>query len=167
MADQKIAYASSAALTITLANLASDANLLTGWESDAVNNITDKYLDYLLAGKITTGTSPTASKQIRVYVYAQLNDTPTYPDVFDGANSAETITSESIRNVAVKLAAVMSTDNTTERTYYFGPISIAALFGGIVPKRWGVFVTHDTAANLKNDAGDQAIWQTGVYMSTA
>ena len=38
MADQKIAYGSSAALTITLASLASDTNLLAGRESTAIDN---------------------------------------------------------------------------------------------------------------------------------
>ena len=41
MADQKIAYASSASATITLASLASDTNLLAGRESDVVSNATD------------------------------------------------------------------------------------------------------------------------------
>lgn len=163
MANQKIEYAASAALTITLANLTQDASLLTGQESAAVDNTTNKYPDYLLAGKVTTGTNPTDAKQIRVYVYAQLEDTPTYPDVFDGTDSAETITSADIRNACVKLAAVMHTNDTSDRTYWFGPVSIASLFGGVVPKRWGVFVTHDTGVNLKNNAADQAIWQTPVY----
>lgn len=166
MADIKTAYASSAALTITLASLATDANLLTGRESTAVDNTTNKYLDYLLAGKITTGTTPTDAKLIRVYVYAQLEDTPVYPDVFDGTDSAETVTSADIRNVAIKLAAVMATNNTSDRTYWFGPVSIASLFGGAVPKRFGVFVTHDTAVNFNSTAGNHAVWVTPVYATS-
>lgn len=160
--DIKLAYAASAALTITLASLATDANLLAGRESSAVDNTTDKFLDYLLGGKITTGTSPTDVKEIRVYVAALIEDA-TYPDVLDGTDSAETITSAGIRDAALRLAAVLATNNSSDRTYYFGPISIAALFGGTVPKKFVVFVTHNTGVNLNSTGGNQAIYVTGVY----
>lgn len=87
----------------------------------------------------------------------------TYPDVFDGTDSAETWTSADIRNAAGKLAAVMTTDSTSDRVYYFGPVSVAALFGGSCPKKFVVFVTHDTAVNLNSTAGNQAIHVTPVY----
>ena len=87
MASQKIVYASSVDLTITLASLASDTNLLAGRESDVVDNSSNLYLDYLLSGKVTTGTSPTSARSIEVWAYALINDT-TYPGVFDGTDSA-------------------------------------------------------------------------------
>jgi hypothetical protein len=163
MADQKIEYASSAAMTVSPASLASDTNLLAGVESTAVDNTSNKYLDYLLAGKLTTGSSPTDVRQIQIYVYGQLEDTPVYPDVIDGSSSGETITSDDIRDAALRLAAVMPTNNTSDRTYYFGPLSVAALFGGSVPKRWGVFVVHNTGVNLNSTGGNQAIWYTPIY----
>ena len=86
MADQKIAYGSSAALTITLASLVSDINLLAGCESTAIDNTSNLYLDYLLSGKVTTGTSPTTGKSINIYVYALMEDS-TYPDVLTGTDS--------------------------------------------------------------------------------
>jgi len=161
------AYAADIDLTITLAALPTDANLLTGRESTAVNNTSTKYLDYLLGGKITTGTSPTTAKSIRVYVYANFDDTPTYPDVFDGTDSAETITSADIRNSCIALAASMATDATSDRTYYFNGISIASLFGGRMPRYWGVFVTHDTAVNLNATAGNHQITATPIYETIA
>ena len=163
MADVKLAYAASAALTITLASLASDTNLLAGRESDAVVNTTNLYRDYILAGKITTGTSPTASRRIEIWIYGQVEDGPTYPDVFDGTDSAETVTSSDIKHAALRLAAVLATDGTSNRTYWMAPISIAALFGGVVPKRWGVFVVHDTAVNLNSTGSNHAFWATGVF----
>jgi len=167
MASVKLAYASSAALTITLVSLATSATLVAGRESTVVDNTTNLYLDYLLAGKITTGTSPTDAKEIRVYVYAQVEDTPTYPDSFTGSDAAKTVTSTGIRDAALKLAAVIPTNNTSDRTYWFGPISVAALFGGVMPKRWGVFVVHNTGVDLNATGGNQAIWQTGVYEDVA
>jgi hypothetical protein len=56
-ADVKIAYPGSSAYTFTLTSLASDTNLLAGQESLGVNNASvNKYLDELVAGKITVGT---------------------------------------------------------------------------------------------------------------
>lgn len=167
MADIKTEYAASAAMTITLAALASSATRVAGRESDAVNNTANLYLDYLVAGKVTTGTNPTVNKQIDVWVYASLEDTPTYPDVMDGADSAETWTSVDIRNAGAVLAAVVTTDATSDRTYWFKPFSIAAMFGGRMPKYFGIWVTHDTGVNLNNVGSNQAFWYTPVYADVA
>lgn len=163
MADIKTAYASSAALTITLASLASSASLTAGRESTAVDNTANKFLDYIVGGKITTGTIPTTAKSILVYVYGSINDTPLYPDSLDGTDSDETITSADIRNAALVLAAAITTDSTSDRTYWIRPFSVANLFGGKLPKYWGLFVTHDTGVALNATAGNHAIHYTGVY----
>jgi len=163
MADVKIAYASSAAMTITLASLASSSTRVAGRESTAINNTSNKYLDYLVAGKVTTGTSPTDARQIDVWVYASYEDTPTYPDVFDGTDSDETATSAGVLAGGLVLAASISTNNTSDRTYWIAPFSVAALFGGRMPKYFGVFVTHDTGVALNATGGNHAFWQTGVY----
>lgn len=162
MATQKITYASSSDLTITLASLATDSNLLTGRESTVVDNTTNLYLDYLVSGKITTGTSPTNAKTIEVWAYASMNDTPLYPDVFDGTDSAETITNTDIKNVALRLIAVMPTTSTSNVSYYFPPTSIAQLYGQM-PKKWGVFVTHNTGVNLNATSSNHVISAIGVY----
>ena len=47
MADLKLAYGTASDVTITLASLASDTNLLTGRESTAVDNTSSLVLDYL------------------------------------------------------------------------------------------------------------------------
>ena len=167
MASIKTAYGSSSDLTITLASLATDANLLAGRESTAVNNTSDLYLDFLLSGKITTGTSPTASKEIRIYVYGSYDDTPAYPDVFDGTDSAETVTSSDIRDAGLKLAAITSTSSTSDRTYWFAPVSVASLFGGTLPKYWGVFVTHNTGVNLNATGSNHDLTITPVYNTVA
>jgi hypothetical protein len=166
MANVKSSYASSAALTVTLASLATSATLVAGRESTLVDNTSNLYLDYLLSGKITTGTTPTDVREIRVYVAGIYDDT-TWPDVLDGTDSDETITSVGIRDAALKLAAVIPTNNTSDRTYWFGPISVASLFGGTLPKKWVVWITHNTAVNLNATGGNHVIWQTGVFETVA
>lgn len=153
-------YAASTAATITLASLASNSGLTTGVESDAVDNTTNKYLDILIAGKVTTGTTPTAGT-IGIYIVGILDDT-TWPDVFDGTGSAETVTSADIKNAICRPVIEMVTDTTSNRAYPFGPVSVAALFGGALPKKFVVFVAHSTVAALNATAGNHAIYLTGV-----
>lgn len=164
--DTKIAYALSSNLTITLASLASDTNLLAGRESTAVDNTTNLYVDYLLSGKVTTGTSPTASRIIEIHVIGLLDDS-TYPDVFDGTDSDETISGSGTKGAIARLAASIDTVNTSDKTYYFGPVSVAALFGGALPKKFVVFATHSTGVNLNSTSGNHQITVTPVYYNTA
>lgn len=147
MADVKANYPAASDVTITLASLATDTNLLTGRESTAIDNTTNLYLDYLVSGKITTGTSPADAKSIQVWAVGSWDGT-TYPDGFSGSDSAETITSGNHKNSVCRFLAELATDATSNRTYHFGPVSVAAAFGGVVPKKWLVFVTHNTVANL-------------------
>lgn len=164
MADFKLKYGTAwVDLTITLASLATDAGLLTGRESTAVDNSSDLFVDVMLTGKITTGTSPTDAKTIQVWAYGEALDNDTYNDVLDGTDSAETITSADIKPVALKLIAVLATNNTSDRTYYFGPVSLANAFGGWIPRKWGVFITHDTAVNLNSTAGNHQISHRGIH----
>lgn len=157
-----MSYVASSAVTITLGGLATSSTWLAGRESTAVDNSSNKYLDYLLAGKIKVGTTPTASTEIRVYVVGMLEDS-TWPDVFDGTDSAETVTSAGVGSGFLKLAAVMLVDATTsDRDYFFGPVSVASLFGGVCPRKFVVFVTHNTAVNLHATDGNHVLSVTPI-----
>lgn len=148
-------YATPASLTITLASLASDTNLLVGRESTARDNGGgDDAIDVLLGGKITTGTSPTAGRNIEVWVYATWNDGTNYSGGNAGTDGAKTHTAES--KTLMKLGQIIATNNTSDTTYAFGPISLVALFG-CMPERWGVWVVHNTGVNLNSTAGNHEI----------
>lgn len=164
-ADVKDAQAASAAYTITLAGLATSATLVAGQEGTAIDNTTNKYLDYVIGGKITSGTTPTVDKTIEVWLYGNVNDTPTYPDVLDGMDSAETITSVNIKKSMLALVARMTVDATTDRVNWFGPVAIAQHFGGRIPKFHGLFVTHDCVAALNATGGNHIISHTGYYQT--
>jgi hypothetical protein len=53
-------------------------------------------------------------------------DGANWPDVFDGTSSAETITSSDIKNAICKPIAILSTNNTSDRTYWFTGVSLKA-----------------------------------------
>jgi hypothetical protein len=162
MADLKLKYASPAAITITLASLATSATKVAGRESTAIDNGTNLYVDALVSGKITTGTSPTADKTIEIWAYAAHDETPTYPDVFDGTDSDETVTSTYVKAGALRLLATLVVANTSDVTYWLAPTSVAQAFGGILPRRWGLFVTHDTGVNLNATGSNHELKYTGV-----
>lgn len=165
MTTDNIAYAGSTAFTLTVASLASSATLVAGRESAAVSNTTNLYVDSMISGKITTGTTPTAGT-IEVWAYAALDDTPTYPDVFDGTDSAETVTSADIKYSALRLVASMKTDTTSDQAYPFAPVSLVSLFGQM-PTHYGIFVTHDTVAALNSTAGNHFVKHNGITYTNA
>lgn len=163
-ADAKVAYAASAAYTITLTGLGTSSTLVAGRESTGLSNASNKYLDELVAGLITVGTTPTASTYIEVHAVGALDDTPTYPDVFDGTDSAETVTSAAIKAAICRPIGIMLVDATTsDRGYPFAPSGIRQLFGDALPPAHAIFVTHSTAVNLNATAANHYIKHTPVY----
>lgn len=174
MTTQKIAYDSTAntnALTITLASLATSSTKVAGRESTVVDNSSNLYDDYLVSGQITVGTTPTVSTQIEVWVYAPLkiaSSTATYPvataTALTGSDAAATF--EIDQKNQLKLAGVANIIATSDRAYSFN-FSIAQLFGGVVPIKWGLFVTHATGVNLNATAGNHWFHWTGVTYTSA
>jgi hypothetical protein len=164
MADLKLAYGTASDVTITLASMATDTNLLTGRESATIDNSANLFLDYLVSGKITAGTSPTAARSIEVWAVGSWDGT-NWPDVFDGTESAETITSADIKASVCRFVAAMATANTSDRVYHFGPVSLAAAFGGVLPPKVVLFITHSTGVNLNSTAGNHQIRLQPVYQT--
>lgn len=166
-ADVKLAYGSSAAFTFGAENLATSSTYVAGRESTAVSNTSNLYLDYFIGGKWTTGTSPTASRVMLIFAYGSVNDTPLYPDVLDGTDSAETFTSADILNAAVKKLCQTGTNNTSDRTYWFSATSLGEVFGWIIPKNFGLYGAHDTGVNTNSTGSNTAWYYTGVYATVA
>lgn len=169
MTTQKIAYAAAATVfgTNDLDSLASSATLVAGRESPVIDNTSNLYIDALLAGRFKANNSAPTAGQIQVWVGAMLNDSD-YPDVFDGTGSAETVISADIRNAILKPAATIITDATANRVYEFAPISVAQLFGGVMPHKWWVWVTHSMVQALNTTAasGGQC-WFKGIHYTSA
>lgn len=161
MSTVKPLYASEATITISPASLASDTNLLAGRASTVVDNSTNKYADALVSGKVRVGTTPTVSRTIEVWAYAQFNDTPTYPDSITGSDAAKTMTSANVKSSALRLLWATTVDATSDRDYFMPPTSVADRFG-FMPKRWGLFIVHDTVAALHATGGNHEFKFIGV-----
>jgi hypothetical protein len=155
-------WGTTTSLTITLASLASDTNLLTGRESTSFDLTSVDAYDAMVNGVVTVGTTPTTGRFIEVHAIASM-DGSAWPDVFDGTDSAETITSAEIKNTICRPVAVIPTVATSDRAYPFGPISLRDLFGSL-PRRVVFFVTHSTAVNLNSTAGNHSISITPITL---
>lgn len=141
-------YGASAALTITAGSLANDStNLLAGRQSTVVDNTSNLWLDYLIAGFVKAGTSPTANSTIEVWAFASADDTPTYPDVLGGSDAAVTLTSANVKNSGLRPIAFITVDSTSNRVYPIAPVSLANIFG-FVPKYWGIVLINGSGAAL-------------------
>lgn len=168
MATVNISYRASSTITINPENVASSSTFVAGVESDVYDNTTNKDVDVLIAGTWTCGTTPTANTQVLIYVVAVRDDTPTYPDVFDGTHSAETVTSFGVGQGFMKLGGVLNVDSTTSnRAYDCAPFSVAQLFGGVCPSKFVLFVTHNTGVNSNSTAGNHVWKATGITYTVA
>lgn len=163
MTTAAISYPASAALTITIAGLASSATV--GQESTAVDNTSNLYIDAILGGIITVGTTPTANTQIEVWVYGSYDGT-TYSGSATGSNASLTVVQQS--KTYMKLGVILPvTAATSNIAHKFTIGSVAALFGGVLPQKWGVWVVHNCVAALHATGGNHEIKYTGVkYTST-
>lgn len=153
MATLTINYSANTAITMDLANLGTSATFVAGRESSQIDNTTNKFVDAIVSGQVSVGTTPTANTQINVYVWgADTSLATTALDVLDGTDSAETLTNVGIRDALRLGASINVPAATSDVAYIVLPFSVASLFGGILPKFWGLFVTHNTAVNLRNNA---------------
>ena len=164
-ADLKIAYGSSAAITITLSSLASSSTWVAGRESAVQDNTTNKYVAGLVTGKIMTGTTPTADTIIRIHAYQVLDDTPTYPVNFTGSDAAITLTNTYNLETLAYLGAsgVSATSNVS---YSFTRLMNLEEAFGIHPAKWGLYIAHNTAVNLHATGSNHVLTYKGAYFTS-
>lgn len=165
----KPSYTNASALTITLASLASTtADPPVGRESAAVDNTSTLALDFLISGQITTGTLPTASKQITVCFAAMAYDgTNSYwPAGITGSDAGLTPTfagaATGIPGLIIP-ALIIPTNNSSNVNYKFTGLSLCRTLGlPVPPLKWSVFVFHNTGVNLNSTGGNHFIYATPI-----
>lgn len=151
MATTTVNYSANTTITMDLASLATSATFVAGRESTQIDNTSNKYIDCLVSGFVSVGTTPTANTTIAIYVYgADTSLATTALDTLDGTDSAETLTNTGILNALRLGASVAVPAATSDVQYIVLPFSVATLFGGVMPKYWGLFVTHNTGVNLRS-----------------
>jgi hypothetical protein len=140
-------FNASAALTITLANLASSTTKV-GQQATLIDNSVNRFDLIHLYGRITTGTSPTANRAISIWRIK--GDATRRTDNAGASDAALTVrTAELIKQIG--------TTNTSDQPYDWD-----AVITDPGPE-WGIAITHDTGVNLKNNAADQYVHWVGEH----
>lgn len=158
MANQTSNYGTRAALAITLASLGNGAYR----ESTEVDNTTTKAVDGVLHGKITTAAA-SANTSITVYVSGSDGATAR-PGNLTGTDSTITPAGEQTQ---FEIARIIPVDATANHTYEFYVGSIAALFGGVMPKKFSVIVLNNSGAALNATGGNHDIEYTPITYDVA
>ena len=167
--DVKIAYAASTTFTLTnLHSLAASQAHLAGWESNVVDNTTNLYQDYLISGLVKTAAADNQAGTVEVHVVAMISDT-VWPDVFDGTESAATVSSASRKAQICKIGANIDVTADASTSYEFGPFTVASLFGGVCPPKFVVFITGDAATTTAAQfaADTNIVTYKGIYYTAA
>jgi len=156
MAESKIIYGTAVDVTLTAASLASDTNLLIGRESNAWDNTTDRWDDYLVSCYFTTGTTPTTARAIELWAYGYRDNT-NLPSPFTGADSGRTLTAQQKQSVCRVLVASFATIATSDIRYETTMVSLASRFGMWLPPKGGFFLVHSTGVALNSTSGNHLV----------
>ena len=139
-------YTAPAALTVTLANLASSTTGVGRQSTLIANDGANAYATIHLKGLITVAGSSTAGRNVSIYLIKGDGTRRT-----DDAGAADA----GITRVTARLIKTIPHNVTTETPYHFD-VTIHD-----VGREWGVIVVHDTGVALKNVAGEQFIYWVG------
>ena len=151
MATTKALYASSASITISFNSLTNGS----GRESTAVDNSSNLYLDAHVRVSAAVG-SVSGGPQVLVYAYGS-EDGSLYPDTVTGSDANISLENPTV----IRLATVIPTP-TSSKTYESDVFSIARLYGGVLPRKWGIVVVNQTGATLSG-SGNSASY-TGIQL---
>ena len=182
-----IQYASPVTLNFTLAGLlGTDSVTGAGRQSDAVDNQTNLYDDILIGGKIsgsfTTSPSaavayPSSGYAVEIWAFGSYDGT-TFPAGLGSADANITI-SQSLRFALMEPLLNIFFDNGTDTDvlvtlplqYVWGPISLANIFQGDIPRMWGLWACYNDSAsaptnNLDPNSAHFETRYTGVKLTS-
>ena len=140
MADTKLAYGTTTAITITLDSLANGSSAT----SAEIDNTTDLFLDALVEVVVTTGTVG-SNPHVKVYALSSV----------DGTNFASDSNKKLIDTIDTPASST---------TYRSRAASVALAFGGVLPPKWKIVVENATGDALAA-SGNSAQYR-GVYSTT-
>ena len=146
MPTTTLTYGTPTTLTWGMTNPASDTTLLIGRESTVVDQGTDNFIDVIIGGHFAGPSSGAAAGVIEIYAYGSWDDGTTYTAITTGTDGALTLTATDKERL--RLLEVITTTTTASDVYKWGPVSLASVFGGTMPERWGLWGVHDAGGAL-------------------
>lgn len=168
MADIKLAYRASTAPDVTnLQSQPTSSSWTTGWAGPTIDNSANLDIDHLIAGKLTVASASLTAGEIRVYL-VPMQDDSNWPDIFstgtEGTQSASAVLHDTTTRDALPCIWSCVTDTDNSRVYTMPQISLLSRLG-FMPRKYFLFVTHNTGQNLA--ASGNLFQITGQYLTAA
>lgn len=166
MADVKTAYGTATAFTKTNANLATSAT--AGWMSNAIDNTTNLYDDYLIHVELAAvNTAPANSQAIFLYAFALVDSAGTaYASTGSGTASGSegTLTFPDVTTLPVVAPLLGIIPYPVQnKAINAGPFSLAAALGlqGAAPPKFAIGMVNHSGMTLNVTN----IYYRGVYFT--
>ena len=158
MAISNITYSPSENIVITLASLANNA----ARQSNFIDNSTNTFLDAMvqLNIQLATGT-PGNDRLINVWFYGSENGI-NYTDNATGSDSALTLRAPT----NLRGPYIIATPDSGGLVYRAVIGSIAAYFGGVLPRRWGIVVQNRTGIAFDGTETNHVKSYTGIKLTS-
>jgi len=157
MSIAKPLYASPTTITITQTGLTNNSYR----QSTAFDNSTTRYEDGLIGGSIQVGTTPTDKTTIEIFLYGTFDGGTNYTAGCSGTDGAYTADGE---EGLLPRAAIIYVDTTTDQDYVWGPISVAAVFGGRMPQKFGAVIQNKSGVTTNATGTNNIMKFTGINM---
>jgi hypothetical protein len=141
-------------MAITIASLANDARRA----SAAIDNGEQRFIDALVQLKIKSGASVGGTPVVNVYAYGAIEPTEVgYSGDPSGSVSAYNGTFLNCHSLGVLTVIAAATAYTSK------VFSIAALFGGRMPDKWGIIIENKTGNALDATAASHKCGYRGLW----
>jgi hypothetical protein len=142
-------------ITVSVASLTNTS----ARQSTEIDNTTNVFTDALVSVKVKSGAASTSSTgTINVFAFATTDGGTTRTENAGATDAAITLT---VPTNARLIGVINVVANAT--TYYGGPFSVAAAFGGVLPDHWGVIIENKSGGTLDTTAGNHLVTYQGVY----
>lgn len=131
-------------------SLASSTTTGAASAASVTTSTTNNVVDYILTVKITAGAiTPSAATNVILFLVgsddgANWAGGAATAEVFDGTNKAITLSAVSNN---LRFAGSINC-HTASIAYISQPISVASIFGGILPKKWQVVIQNQSGVAL-------------------
>ena len=163
---QSLACTSFNGLANSTTTLASTAAATTSTDA----NIVDAIVQVKIVGPVTMTAS--AITNILVFVYASLDGVSGWysgvssgssNETFDGTDKTVVISTNGNNLKFAGNISLHTTSSGSSITYQSTPFSISNIFGGIMPKKWGIVIMNNSSKTLPSSGHD--VRYTEVYYS--
>ena len=149
-------YGAVSTLPCSTMLLIHSSTLDLGRQSAVADNTSgfDDAVDAMVGGIITTSTTASTNRQIEVWSFGSWDNGSTFSG--RGLSTVDAEVSVSSMKTLLKLVTIIPAMQGSS-TYQWGPFSVAQVYGGLMPTKWGIFITHNTGVSTSLGSGEHNV----------